>query len=287
MHHILVKYVNYKNLIAPTDVTIQYYSSIKMKTESLFDLTSKVAVVTGGGDGIGKGCCKILAAAGASVVVSDLTVEKASTTVDEIVKAGGKAVATACNVLNEADLTALIDFTVTTYGTVNILVNNAGLGGGGRENPFKIDREYVERIYAINVFAPWQLCKLAAPHMQKSGYGSIINITSMSSINNDPNMAIYGSSKAALNHMASNLAFDYGPMGIRINNVGPGATKTHALATVLTPEIEAKMLAHTPIKRLGEVTDIAGGVLYFAAPVSTWVSGQVLMVNGGGVQTLD
>lgn len=258
-----------------------------MKIETLFDLTGKVAVVTGGGDGIGKGCCEILAAAGASVVVSDLSPEKAQTTADEIVKAGGKAVAIACNVLEESDLKALIDFAVKTYGTVNILVNNAGLGGGGRENPFKIDRAYVERIYAINVFAPWELCKLAAPYMQQSGYGSIINITSMSSINNDPAMAIYGSSKAALNHMASNLAFDYGPMGIRINSVGPGATKTHALASVLTPEIEAKMLAHTPIRRLGEVSDIAGAVLYFAAPVSSWVSGQVLMVNGGGVQILD
>lgn len=258
-----------------------------MKVESLFDLTGKVAVVTGGGDGIGKGCCEILAAAGASIIVSDLKVEKAQATVDEIINGGGKAVATACNVLDYNDLTALIDFTVKTYGTVNILVNNAGLGGGGRENPFKIDRAYVERIYAINVFAPWQLCKLAAPYMQQSGYGSIINITSMSSVNNDPNMAIYGSSKAALNHMASNLAFDYGPMGIRINNVGPGATRTNALATVLTPEIEAKMLAHTPIRRLGEVSDIAGAVLYFAAPISSWVSGQVLMVNGGGVQTLD
>ena len=109
----------------------------------------------------------------------------------------------------------------------------------------------------------------------------------MGSVNNDPNMAIYGSSKAALNHMASNLAHDYGPMGIRINNVGPGATRTHALSTVLTPEIEAKMLAHTPIRRLGEVSDIAGAVLYFASPVSLWVSGQTLMVNGGGVQTLD
>ncbi|MDE6653597.1 MAG: SDR family oxidoreductase, partial [Muribaculaceae bacterium] len=218
---------------------------------------------------------------------SDLTVEKAQATVDEIVEAGGEAAATMCNVLNEDDLSALIEFAVRTYGTVNILVNNAGLGGGGRENPFKIDRAYVERIYAINVFAPWQLSKLAAPYMQKSGYGSIINITSMSSINNDPDMAIYGSSKAALNHMASNLAFDYGPMGIRINNVGPGATKTHALSTVLTPEIEAKMLAHTPIRRLGEVSDIAGAVLYFASPISAWVSGQVLMVNGGGVQTLD
>lgn len=264
---------------------ISYFS--EMNTKSLFDLTGKVAVVTGGGDGIGKGCCKILAAAGASVVVSDLSVEKARTTADEIVRSGGKAIATICNVLNEEDLSELIDFTVKNYGTVNILVNNAGLGGGGRENPFKIDRAYVERIYAINVFAPWQLCKLAAPYMQKSGYGSIVNITSMSSINNNPNMAIYASSKAALNHLVSNLAFDYGPMGIRINCVGPGATKTQALATVLTPEIEAKMLAHTPIRRLGEVSDIAGAVLYFAAPVSAWVSGQVLMVNGGGVQTLD
>ncbi len=258
-----------------------------MKNNSLFDLSGKVAVVTGGGDGIGKGACEILAAAGAAVVVSDISLEKATTVADAIKAAGGISAAIACNVLVPDDLTRLIDFTVNTFGTINILVNNAGIGGGGRENPFKIDRAYVEKIYAINVFAPWQLCKLAAPYMQKSGYGSIINITSMSSINTSPDMAIYGSSKAALNHLASNLAFDYGPMGIRINNVGPGATRTKALASVLTPEIEARMLSHTPIHRLGEVTDIAGAVLYFASPVSSWVSGQTLMVNGGGVQTLD
>lgn len=258
-----------------------------MRDDSLFDLSGKVAVVTGGGDGIGKASCEILAAAGASVVVSDISLEKAQNVADGIVKAGGRSVAIVCNVLENDDLTHLIDFTVEKFGTVNILVNNAGIGGGGRENPYNIDRSYVERIYAVNVFAPWQLCKLAAPHMHKSGYGSIINITSMSSINNSPSMAIYGSSKAALNHLASNLAFDYGPMGIRVNNVGPGATRTHALATVLTPEIEAKMLAHTPIHRLGEVSDIAGAVLYFAAPISSWVSGQTLMVNGGGIQTLD
>ena len=258
-----------------------------MKIDNLFDLTGKVAVVTGGGDGIGKESCRILAAAGALVVVSDLSLEKANAVSSQITSEGGKATSFACDVLNEDDLTKLIDFTVKTYGTVNILVNNAGLGGGGREIPFNIDRKYVERIYAINVFAPWQLCKLAAPYMQKSGYGSIVNITSMASVNNSPAMAIYGSSKAALNHMSSNLAFDYGPMGIRINCIGPGATKTHALSTVLTPEIESRMLAHTPIKRLGEVSDIAGAVLYFAAPVSAWVSGQFLMINGGGIQTLD
>ena len=260
---------------------------MKKERESLFDLTGKVAVVTGGGDGIGKGVSMTLAAAGASVVVSSRTFEKAKMTAEEIERAGGRAVAVSCNVLNKEDLTELIEFAVKTYGTVNILVNNAGGGGGGRENPFDIDRDYVERIYAMNVFAPWQLCKLAAPHMHRSGYGSIVNITSMSSINNDPGMAIYGSSKAALNHMASNLAYDYGSMGIRINCVGPGATRTHALSTVLTPDIESKMLAHTPIRRLGEVSDIAGAVLYLASPISSWVSGQVLMVNGGGVQTLD
>lgn len=259
-----------------------------MKTiHQLFDLSGKVAVVTAGGNGIGKGACEILAAAGAAVVVSSLHLDHARSVADDISAAGGTATATACNVLDNDDLNRLIDFATKTYGTVNILVNNAGMGGGGRENPFKIDRAYVERIYAMNVFAPWQLSKLAAPHMQSSGYGSIINISSMSSVNNDPAMAIYGSSKAALNHLSSNLAHDYGPMGIRVNCVAPGATRTDALKSVLTPEIEARMLAHTPIHRLGEIPDIAGAVLYLAAPVSEWVSGQVLMVNGGGVQTLD
>ena len=258
-----------------------------MNTENLLDITGKVAVVTGGGDGIGRECCMLLAAAGAKTVVTDLSPEKAAAVAESIRATGGEASSTACNVLDEADLAALVDFAVSRYGTVNILVNNAGMGGGGRENPFKIDRKYVERIYAMNVFAPWSLCRLAAPKMAESSYGSIVNIVSMSSINNEANMAIYGSSKAALVHMSSNLAYDFGPMGIRVNCVGPGATRTHALESVLTPEMEARMLAHTPIKRLGEAADIARAVLFFAAPISGWVSGQTLMVNGGGVQTMD
>lgn len=197
---------------------------------------------------------------------------------------GGKAIAVECNVLNESDLQALIDATVAEYGKINILVNNAGLGGGGRENPFKIDLDYVRRIYAINVFAPWQLSKLAAPLMQKAGYGSIVNITSMSSIDKEPNMNVY---KATLNAMAANLAYDLGPLGVRINNVGPGATRTAALNSILTQQIEEAMLKHTPIRSLGEVADIAQAVLFFAAPISAWISGQVLFVNGGGDQTLD
>lgn len=242
-----------------------------------------VAVVTGGGDGIGRGCALILAYQGASVVVSDINIQKAQAVADEIAKMDGNAFAVECKVLNEPDLKALIDATVAKYGKINILVNNAGLGGGGRENPYKIDLDYVRRIYAINVFAPWQLSKLAAPLMQKAGYGSIVNITSMSSIDKEPNMSIYGSSKAALNAMAANLAYDLGPMGVRINNVGPGATRTAALNSILTQQIEEAMLKHTPIRRLGEVADIAQAVLFFAAPISAWISGQVLFVNGGGM----
>lgn len=258
-----------------------------MDIKALYDLSGKTAIVTGGGNGIGRGCCEMLASAGAFVVVGDMDEGAAEAAAGEIRAKGGKAMGVRCNNLVDSELENLVDAAVKATGTVNILVNNAGAGGGGRENPFRIDAEYFERIFRLNLLSAWKLCRLVVPHMQKSGYGSIINITSMGSINKSPNMEVYASSKAALNHMSANLAYDFGPMNVRINCVGPGATRTSALQKVLTPEIEDRMLAHTPIHRLGTVEDIAGAVLYFAAPVSSWVSGQVLFVNGGGVQTLD
>ena len=258
-----------------------------MKFENYFDLSGKVAIVTGGGNGIGKACCLMLAKAGASVVVTDLKVEDAQQVAAMIKGEGGKAIAIACNVTKDEDLVSVVDTTVKDLGGIHILVNNAGGGGGGRENPYKITVDKFAWVFQLNVFSAWRLSQLCAPHMKNGGYGSIINITSMSSINKSPNMSAYASSKAAMNHMTANLAMDYGVDNIRVNAVGPGATKTAALASVLTPEIEEKMLAHTPIKRLGEADDIAGAVLYFASPISGWVSGQVIFVNGGGVQTLD
>lgn len=255
--------------------------------ENLFDLTGKVAVVTGGGDGIGRASSEILAAAGATVVVSNRTLEKAEAVAEGIRAADGKAVAVRCDVSVDEDMVNLVNFTVEKFGTVNILVNNVGRGGGGRENPFKIDMQYFEQIYRVNLFAPFRMCQLCVPHMAQSGYGSIVNITSMGSIDKQANVCVYASSKAALNHLAANLAYDFGPMGVRINNVGPGATRTHALSTVLTPEMEERMLRHTPLKRLGEVDDIARAVLFFASPASSWISGQTLFINGGGDQTLD
>ena len=179
----------------------------------------------------------------------------------------------------------MVEKVVAEFGSINILINNAG-GGGGRENPTKISVDDIRRDFELNVFSGWRLSQLCVPHMKKSGYGSIVFTTSMSSINKSPNMSGYAGSKAAVNHMVANLAHDFGPE-VRVNAVGPGATRTAALESVLTPEIEERMLSHTPIQRLGEADDIAGSMLYFASPVSTWVSGQTIFVNGGGVQTLD
>lgn len=258
-----------------------------MKTSELFDLTGKTAIVTGGAGGIGKASCKMLAAFGASVVVSDYDLEAAKKTSKEISDDGGKSIAIDCDVTNDEALVNLVDKTVEEYGGIHILLNNVGGGGAGKESPYDIDVAQFKKVFEMNVFSMWRLCQLVAPYMKKADYGSIINMSSMASINKDKAISAYASSKAAINHMTRNLAFDYGPDNIRINAIGPGATRTHALSTVLTDDMEKAMLKHTPLKRLGEPEDIAGAVLYFAAPISSWTSGQVIFVNGGGEQTLD
>lgn len=258
-----------------------------MDTSKFFDLKGKTAIVTGGANGIGRACCEILAAYGAKVVVSDYNLEAAQKTSQEINADGGETIAIDCDVTKDEALVNLVEQTINKFGSIEILVNNVGGGGAGKESPYDITIAQFMKVFEMNVFNMWRLCKLVAPHMKEAGYGSIINMSSMASINKSPAISAYASSKAAINHMTRNLAFDYGPDNIRLNAIGPGATRTHALSTVLTPEIEEAMLKHTPIKRLGEAMDIAGAVLYFAAPISSWTSGQVIFINGGGEQTLD
>ncbi|MGV8914670.1 MAG: glucose 1-dehydrogenase [Kaistella sp.] len=257
-----------------------------MDTSKLFDLTGKTAIVTGGAAGIGKATALMLAKHGANISIGDFNLDAAKDAAKDIEKLGVKVIAIECNVLKDEDLVNLVEETVKQLGGIHILINNAGGGGGGRENPSKISVDDIKRDYELNVFSGWRLCQLAVPHMKKEGYGSIVFTTSMSSVNKSPNMSGYGGSKAAVNHTVANLAHDFGPE-VRINAVGPGATRTAALESVLTPEIEKEMLKHTPIKRLGTADDIAGAMLYFASPISEWVSGQTIFVNGGGEQTLE
>lgn len=249
-----------------------------------FKLDGQVAIVTGSGAGIGRGIAELFAQAGASVVVSDLKVETAKAVADGINATGGRAIAVACDVTNNQALENLVNTTLNTLGQINILVNNAG---GGGPKPFDMDMDTFVWAYKLNVFSVFHLCQLSVPHMEKAGGGAILNISSMSGENKNINMASYGSSKAAVSHLTRNIAFDLGPKNIRVNAIAPGAIKTDALATVLTPEIEKQMLKHTPIARLGQPLDIAYAALFLCSPAASWISGQILTVSGGGVQELD
>ena len=255
-----------------------------MSLEHLFSLSGAVALVTGAGAGIGRATALRFAEAGAAIVVTDIKAETAQSVASAITAAGGKAVGLACDVTQEAQLQAAVDAAVASFGSLTLLVNNAG---GGGPKPFDMPMSDFEWAYKLNVFSLFRLTQLAAPHMKAAGGGAVVNISSMAGENKNVRMASYGSSKAAVNHLTRNLAFDLGPMGIRVNAIAPGAIKTDALAKVLTPSIEQAMLKHTPLGRLGEANDIANAALFLCSQASAWVSGQVLTVSGGGVQELD
>ena len=249
-----------------------------------FTLAGQVAVVTGAGAGIGRAIAETFAAAGAAVMVSDLNAATAAEVAQGINNRGGRAAAQACDVTKEDDLGALVRETVRHFGKLTILVSNAG---GGGPKPFEMPMADFRRAYELNVFSLFRLAQLAVPEMEKAGYGAILAITSMSAENKNKRMAAYASSKAATSHLVRNIAFDLGPKAIRVNGIAPGATLTDALKSVLNDEIEAQMLAHTPINRLGLPQDMANAALFLCSPAAAWISGQILTVSGGGVQELD
>lgn len=249
-----------------------------------FRLDGQVAVIAGAGAGIGRAIAETFAAAGAAVMVSDLKAETAEAVASDIMARGGQAAGAACDVTKEDDLAELVRRTAQHFGRLTTLVSNAG---GGGPKPFDMPMSDFRRAFDLNVFSLFRLAQLAAPEMDKAGGGSMLAITSMSAENKNKRMAAYASSKAATSHLVRNIAFDLGPKNIRVNGIAPGATRTDALASVLNPQIETRMLAHTPIHRLGEPQDIANAALFLCSPAAAWVSGQILTVSGGGVQELD
>lgn len=249
-----------------------------------FRLDDQVAVITGGGAGIGRAIAETFAAAGAAVMVSDLNRDAADAVAGGIEEKGHMAAGMACDVTNDEDLTRLVQRAASHFGKVTIVVSNAG---GGGPKPFDMPMQDFRRAFDLNVFSLFRLAQIAAAEMEKAGGGAMLAITSMAGENRNKRMASYGSSKAAANHLIRNIAFDLGAMNIRINGIAPGATRTEALRSVLTDEIEDKMLLHTPIRRLGTPQDMANAALFLCSPAASWISGQILTVSGGGVQELD
>lgn len=249
-----------------------------------FRLDGQVAIVTGAGAGIGRAIAETFAAAGAAVVVSDRDAKASDAVAEAINATGAKAASILCDVTREEDLASLIQQSVVRFGKLTILVSNAG---GGGPKPFDMPMADFRRAFDLNVFSLFRLAQLAAPKIEKAGGGSMLAITSMAGDNKNKRMASYGSSKAATNHLIRNIAFDLGPKSIRINGIAPGATRTDALNSVLTDDIEKTMLAHTPIHRIGEPQDMANAALFLCSPAASWISGQILTVSGGGLQELD
>lgn len=253
-----------------------------MPIQELFSLRGQVALVTGGGAGIGKAICLMFAEAGADVACTDLKLEEAESVASECRKLGRQALALKLDVMNEAERNIAVEQAVKQLGKLTILVNNAARGG-----PIPFDKSIGDFERALHLYLPamFRMSQLCAPHMKAAGGGAIINISSMAGQNKNNRMWRY--LKAAVEHLTSNMVFDLGPDKIRVNAIAPRAIRTAALATVLTPEVEAAMLKHMPLGRLGEGSDIAAAAVFLASPASAWISGQVLTVSGGGVQELD
>lgn len=252
-----------------------------------FKLDGKVAVVTGGGKGIGRGIVLALAEAGADVAVAARNKEEVEAVAEEVRALGRNAIAVPTDVTNMDSIENLGGRTVNELGGVDIWVNNAGgLPDGTPRYLTRTPEDKFDAQIDLNLKAVWAGCVEAAKHMKENG-GAIINISSSSSrgmrgnIKNGP----YGASKAAVNSLTATFALELAP-SIRVNAVAPGPIATQNFIDSMqmtTPEREAELMEYMqiPMKRIGDPEDIGAAVVYMASPAAKWVTGQTLFVTGG------
>jgi 7-alpha-hydroxysteroid dehydrogenase len=243
-----------------------------------FSLDGKVAVITGGGRGIGAACARTFAAAGADIAISARTPEQLEQVAAEVRALGRRAFVFPADA-NELDqLDAFAAATVAELGGIDLVVNNAG---GSMPRPFMdTSPGYLERAFHFNVTTAFALTKAATPQLLERG-GSVVNISSAIGRLRDRGFVAYGTAKAALTHMTRLMAADLAPK-VRVNAIAVGSTATSALETVLeNDEIHAEMVRRTPLQRLGEPEDIALAALYLSSPAASWITGKILEVDGG------
>lgn len=244
----------------------------------MFSLQGQVAIVTGAGKGIGRACAMALAGAGADVVVAARTQADLDAVAGEIRALGRRSVAVTCDVNDEPSLDALVAATLREFGKLTLLVNNAG--GSGPNDPLKMPGSDFGKALAWNVVPAYAMIQKCAAPMREAGGGAVVNISSVAARYAQKHFSAYGAAKAALNQMTRNLAQDFGPH-VRINAVEPGTIMTDALAPYLTPERRERMLASTPMGRMGEPEDVAAATVFLCSPAASWITGKVLAVDGG------
>jgi 7-alpha-hydroxysteroid dehydrogenase len=250
-----------------------------MAVADMFRLDGKVAVITGAGKGIGAGIARTYAEAGADVVLGARTEADLQQVAADVEALGRRALVVPTDVMVDDQRTRLVEEAMRAFGHIDILVNNAGGGDVPGPTLGKSVKEF-ERTFRFNVSTAYDLSCQCAPLMAESGGGAIVNISSVAGHKPTPCFAVYGTAKSALSMLTRELAQEFAPR-VRVNAIAVGSTRTAALDTVLTPEVERVMVELTPMARLGEVEDVALGALYLAAPAASYVTGDVLAVNGG------
>lgn len=245
-------------------------------------LENKTAIVTGAASGMGKAIAQLYAQEGANVVVADLNQQE----IDEVVKAitsnGGKATGIVCNVAKEDQVKQMVDQTIKTYGTIDVLVNNAGI-----MDDFipveQMSNEHWNRIMEVNVNGPMYACRLVVPVMLNQKSGAIINVASVGGINGSRAGAAYTTSKHALVGLTKNIGYMYAKSGIRCNAIAPGGVNTNIGKNMKPNQFgyERCISGMGAMPRMGEANEIATVALFLATEDSSFVNGTVLTADGG------
>jgi 7-alpha-hydroxysteroid dehydrogenase len=244
-----------------------------------FRLDGKVALITGAGKGIGAGIACAFAEAGADVVLGARTEADLELVAAKVQAYGQRAVIQVTDVLQFDQLQRLADVAMAEFGRIDILVNNAG--GFPPKPALHTTAGEFESAFRFNVSTAFELSRICAPLMvDSSSAGAILNISSIAGHRPAPCFSAYGTAKSALSYLTLELAQEFAPR-VRVNAIAVGSTRTDALKTVLNDEIEQTMVDLTPMARLGEVEDIAMGALYLCSEAASYVTGEILRVNGG------
>lgn len=250
---------------------------------NLFDLTGKTAIITGSSRGIGRAIAERLAEHGAQVVISSRKQDACEIVASRINQTygEGRAIAVPANISSKDDLQRLADTANQVFGKVDVLVCNAA------SNPYYgpmagITDEQFRKIFENNVLANHWLISMIAPQMTERGDGSIIIISSIGGLKGSPIIGPYNVSKAADFQLARNLAVEYGPYNVRVNCIAPGLVQTDfARALWENPDTLRAATADKPLRRIGQPDEIAGAAVYLAAPASSFMTGQTIVVDGG------